>query len=80
MKIHNHDTELEELLDCPFCGARPVAYLKGNTYLNLKRKKVSIIVKCTGCYVQREIATLGGHNIEWLEDISIAKWNARLIK
>lgn len=30
MKIQNYNTELDELLDCPFCGGRPIAYFKGN--------------------------------------------------
>ena len=37
MKINNYDTELEELLDCPFCGARPIAYLQGNEHTKKKK-------------------------------------------
>ena len=72
MKIHNHDTELEELLDCPFCGERPIAYLQGNEFTTKK----SITVKCPHCLVQRTTGTLY-HSSEWLEEKVIQLWNIR---
>jgi transcription elongation factor Elf1 len=71
MKINNYDTELDELLDCPFCGGRPVAHLIGNEYLT----KIKITIKCSSCGVQRTIGSV--KSIEWLEEVSIAKWNMR---
>lgn len=77
MKIHNHDTELDELLDCPFCGSRPVAFLRGNEYLNRMGKKVSITIKCPSCRIERTDAVLK-NSIEWLEEVAIKNWNTRL--
>lgn len=76
MKIHNYDTELEELLDCPFCGKRPVAFLRGNDYLNKMGKKVSITIKCSNCRIQRTDAVFR-NSIEWLEEVAIKNWNTR---
>jgi len=72
MKINNYDTELDELLDCPFCGGRPVASLMGNGKFI---KTIKIKIKCTQCRVERTIASI--RSIEWLEEVSIAKWNMR---
>ena len=76
MKIYNYDIHLDELLDCPFCGSRPIAYLKGNAYLNAKNKKVSITIECPECKVQRTVAVLR-KSLEWLENKSIELWNTR---
>lgn len=76
MKIHNYDTELDELLDCPFCGSRPVAFLQGNEYRNMMGKKVSITVRCKKCRIQRTDAVLRG-SLEWLEQTAIKNWNTR---
>ena len=77
MKIHNYDTELPELIDCPFCGGRPVAFLRGNTYLNKMGKKVSITIKCPKCRIQRTDAAFM-NSLEWLEEIAIKHWNNRV--
>ena len=76
MRIHNYDTYLDELLDCPFCGERPVAFLQGNEYLNKMGKKVSITIKCPNCRIQRTDAVLK-QSIEWLEETAISNWNKR---
>ena len=75
MKIHNYDTELEELKDCPFCGGRPVAYLIGDKH----SKKRTIVVKCKECRIERSDSALR-HSIEWLEEIAIRNWNQRPIQ
>ena len=72
MKIHNYNTELAELLDCPFCGGRPIAYLVGNEH----SEKRAITIKCKICLVKREVGSMH-QPTEWLEEKSIALWNAR---
>lgn len=76
MRIHNYNTELSELLDCPFCGGRPVAFLRGNEYLNKNGKKVSITIRCPKCRIERTDAVLK-NSIEWLEEVAIKNWNDR---
>jgi len=71
-KIHNYDTTLEELLDCPFCGSEPVAFLQGNEHT----MRIKITVKCPRCLVQRTTGSIHGE-IEWLEGKAIALWNNR---
>jgi len=72
MKINNYDTELQELLDCPFCGGRPIAYLQGNEY----SKKRTITIKCEKCLVRRTTGAISQPN-EWLEEKAIQLWNSR---
>lgn len=72
MKIHNYDTNLDELLDCPFCGSKPVAHLIGNQYSSKKY----IIIKCKNCNISRKVGAIK-NSIEWLEEISIKLWNTR---
>lgn len=76
MRINNYDTQLDELLDCPFCGERPVSFLRGNQHLNKMRRKVSITIKCPNCRIQRTDAVIS-HSIEWLEETAIRNWNVR---
>ena len=76
MKIHNYDTQLDELLDCPFCGGRPIAYLCGNEHFFKLQKKISITIKCPKCNVQRTVGAIH-QSIEWLESKSIELWNKR---
>lgn len=73
MKIHNYDTELPELLDCPFCGKKPVAYLKGNEY----SKTRSITIKCPNCLIKRTTGAIR-QPTEWLESKAIELWNNRI--
>ena len=73
MKINNYDTELSELLDCPFCGTKPIAYLQGNEYT----KKRFITIKCPKCLVQRKVGAIS-QPTEWLEGKSIQLWNNRV--
>lgn len=75
MKIHNYDTELEELKNYPFCGGRPIAHLIGNQY----KKKITIVIKCKKCRIERRDSTLR-HSTEWLEEIAIRNWNQRPIQ
>lgn len=77
MKINNYDTELDELLNCPFCGSKPTAHLTGNEYLSKMGKKISITIKCPKCNVQRTTGAIR-NTIEWLEDTSIKLWNTRV--
>lgn len=72
MKIHNYDTELEELLDCPFCGKRPIAYLQGNEFT----RKRSVTVKCPHCLIKRTTGAVHQSG-EWLEGKAIQLWNNR---
>lgn len=72
MKIHNYDTILPELVECPFCGSIPVAFLKGNEYC----KKISITIKCKECLIQREVGAIHT-SIESLEEKCIELWNTR---
>jgi len=74
MKIHNYDTELAELLPCPFCGGKPIAYLQGNE----RTVKRFITIKCTRCRVQRTDGAIR-QSTEWLKNISIEQWNNRVI-
>ena len=73
MRIHNYDTELEELKDCPFCGGRPIAFMKGN----LREAKIEMTIKCKKCNVQKTIGALS-KSFQWLEDQIISFWNKRV--
>lgn len=73
MKIHNYDTELEELLPCPFCGAKSIAFLIGNKFMD----KIKITIKCPKCLIQRTVGAIR-QPIEWLENLAIEKWNNRI--
>lgn len=75
MKIQNYDTKLEELLNCPFCGGEPVAYLQGNEFA----KKRSITIKCPKCIISRRIGAMH-QPTEWLEEKAIQLWNNRVLK
>lgn len=73
IKINNYDTELVELLDCPFCGGRPVAYLQGNEHT----RKRSITIKCQKCFIKRTVGAIV-QPTKWLEEKSIQLWNNRV--
>jgi Lar family restriction alleviation protein len=73
MKIHNYDTTLEELKNCPFCGSKPIAYLIGNEYTKTRK----IVIKCPECRVQITNGAMR-KSTEWLEEISIEQWNKRV--
>ncbi len=73
MKIHNYDTDLEELRNCPFCDERPLAYLIGN----YRSRKIEIVIMCKKCNIKM-INGAVHKSIEWLEEISIKKWNTRI--
>lgn len=56
MKIHNGDSYNANLLPCPFCGEKPIWYLKGNAE-DIMKKRV-ITVKCPCCGTTQETAVL----------------------
>ena len=74
MKIYNYDTELPELLECPFCGGKPIAYLKGNEHT----KRRSITIKCPKCLVERTTGAIT-QSTDWLEGKAIQLWNNRYL-
>jgi uncharacterized Zn finger protein len=55
-EIHNGDTVNERLLPCPFCGEKPVWYLKGSAEGIGKRRVIT--VKCPCCGTIQETAIL----------------------
>ena len=73
-KIHNYDTQLDELLDCPFCGGKPSAHLIGNEH----SKKRVIVIKCTRCFVERRVGAIY-HETSWIEETAIKAWNNRVV-
>ena len=72
-KINNYDTKLEELLDCPFCGSRPTAYLIGNEH---STRRV-IVIHCKECNVERRTGAIK-FDTSWLEETAIKSWNNRV--
>lgn len=75
MEIHNYKSTNEELLNCPFCGGRPIWYLKGNA--NLQGHKRVVIVHCPSCGATQETAVLKLSTIFACAK-AIAKWNSRI--
>ena len=72
MDIHNYESECEELKSCPFCGSKPVWFLKGN--INTPSKTMTI--KCPNCGVQM-VNSVFHKDISWLMDVCVTKWNRR---
>ncbi len=56
MEISNQDSYNVNLLPCPFCGEKPIWYLKG--YAEDIMKKRVIIIKCPMCGTTQETAVL----------------------
>lgn len=56
MEIHNGDSYNVNLLPCPFCGEKPIWYLKGNAEAVGKRRVITI--KCPMCGTTQETAVL----------------------
>lgn len=55
-EIHNHEATNNNLLPCPFCGEKPVWYLKGSVG-DVGRRRV-ITIKCPCCGARQETAIL----------------------
>ena len=55
-EIHNNEAANENLLPCPFCGEKPVWYLKGSAE-EIGRRRV-ITIKCPCCGTTQETAVL----------------------
>ena len=55
-EIHNGDSVNERLLPCPFCGEKPIWYLKGSAEDIGKRRVIT--VKCPCCGTIQETAVL----------------------
>ena len=62
-----------ELKLCPCCGSRPLMVEIGND----ATKKREVIIKCTGCRVQRRDGAIH-YNMDWLKKLAIQKWNERI--
>lgn len=77
LDIHNFEQANDELMACPFCGERPVWYIKGNPdYINHKR---TIVVKCPMCGTRQETSVLKlPTKFGCME--AITKWNLRISK
>lgn len=56
MEITNNDSYNDNLLPCPFCGEKPIWYLKG--YADAIMKRRVIVVKCPYCRTTQETAVL----------------------
>lgn len=78
MRVSHIDQEFKDLKPCPFCGSKPIWWLKGNEFT----KSQIITVKCPKCRIQREDGIINGHghDINWLEDVAIKNWNMRTEK
>jgi hypothetical protein len=55
-EIHNGDSVNKRLLPCPFCGEKPIWYLKGSAEDIGKRRVIT--VKCPCCGTIQETAIL----------------------
>ena len=65
------DLELE-VLNCPFCGSDPIFKNIGNR-LTSKR---TVEISCKNCSVIMKTSAIH-RDMDWLEDVSVQKWNTR---
>ena len=72
MEIHNYDTSLEELNNCPFCGGRPYWFYRG-------RRQYQITIGCRNCNLTMTQSSLR-FSLDWLMKIMLDRWNRRIIK
>lgn len=72
--IHNYEDTNDELLPCPFCGEKPIWWLKGNPDL-MGRKRV-ITIKCPNCRTTQETGVLTLSTEAGCE-LAVEKWNKR---
>ena len=56
MEISNNDSYNDRLLPCPFCGEKPIWFLKGYAEAIMKRRVITI--KCPCCGTTQETAVL----------------------
>ena len=73
-EIHNYDTVNKELLPCPFCGEKPIWYLKGNA--EAVGKKRLIVIECPNCRTRQETGVLRLSTQVGCE-LAETKWNLR---
>lgn len=64
------ENETTNLLDCPFCGGRPIIK---------QTSKNGMQVRCTSCLMGIKQKTLR-FNIAWLEKTLASSWNMRVVK
>lgn len=74
MEIHNYQSENEELEKCPFCGEKPVWYLKGNA--DMIGTKRTVVVHCPTCGTTQETSVLKLPT-KFACMQAVAKWNMR---
>lgn len=77
LKIYPYATSPRELKRCPLCGSNVDWYLVGSKFTRAQK----IVVKCPFCKVNRSDVmlngNLAGHDLEWLMNIALEKWNNR---
>ena len=72
-KIYNHDTQPDELKQCPFCGHKPEWHLKGNEVTPSR----TVVIKCPHCGVKMEMGAIRW-DVETLATKALEKWNTRV--
>lgn len=56
IEITNNDQTNDKLLPCPFCGEKPIWYLKGNADAIMKKR--TIVIECPTCGTRQETSVL----------------------
>lgn len=74
-EVENYDSENEDLLPCPFCGAKPIWFLKGNE----RTRSIEITVKCQKCRIKRTDGMIKRTDIKWLSEVAVKNWNTRCL-
>ena len=72
MLWNNYEQTCDELLDCPFCGARPEYVCIGNE----STRNRGVEIKCPMCLCKRAtMTTLKGY--DWVLNTAKERWNMR---
>ena len=72
MLWNNYEQTSDELLDCPFCGARPEYVCIGNE----STRNRGVEIKCPMCLCKRAtMTTLKGY--DWVLNTAKERWNMR---